>query len=104
MAKKKKTNPRKKVLTEADAKAIIKEAMGVATHDISIIAICVSAMCAHDVYGFGPQRIERLISDMLKKFRDWDEGLYTADDAAQWLKDYAGISIEDRDLIGRAAR
>lgn len=104
MAKKKKTNPRKKVLTEADAKAIIKEAMGVAVHDLSIIAICVATMSAHDVFDYGPARLDRLVSDMLQKFKDWDAGLYTADDAAQWLKDYAGISIEDREITGRAAR
>lgn len=95
MAKKKKTNPRKKNLTEAEAKAIIKKAMERATHDLSIISICVSAMCVHDVYGFGPQRIDRLITDMLNKFRDWDAGLFTADDAAQWLYEYTGIKIDD---------
>ena len=57
--KKKKTNPRKKVITEAEARIIINRAMDKAIHDLSIIALCVDAMSAHDVYDHGPKRLGR---------------------------------------------
>lgn len=98
MKKKKKTNPRKKVITEAEARIIINRAMDKAIHDLSIIALCVAAMSAHDVYDHGPKRLERLIIDMLRKFRDWDDGLFTVEDARQWLEDYTGIKIEDMEV------
>ena len=92
--KTKKTNPRRKPATMAD----INRAMKQASRDLSIAAIVFTAMSLHDVYGFGPKRLEAFVVNVLHKFSDWDAGLFTIDDAQGWFEDYTGMKI--RELVG----
>ena len=46
-------------MTVADVKKTMREAMAKASRDLSIAAIVFAAMSLHDVFGFGPERIER---------------------------------------------
>lgn len=87
--KKKKTNPRKRVVTQAD----INKAQKRAFRDLSLAAIVLSAMSLHDVFDFGPERLERFIVDAVRKQNDWDAGLFEIDDALEWLESYTGIGI-----------
>ena len=89
--KTKKTNPRRKPATMAD----INKAMKQASRDLSIAAIVFTAMSLHDVYGFGPKRLEAFVVNVLHKFRDWDAGLFTTDDALEWFEDYTGMEIRE---------
>ena len=93
--KKKKTNPRRKPMSVADVKKTMREAMAKASRDLSIAAIVFSAMSLHDVFGFGPERIERFVLNMLQKFRDWDAGLFEIDDALEWFESYTGMRIQE---------
>lgn len=87
--KKKKTNPRKRVVTQAD----INKAQKQAFRDLSLAAIVLSAMSLHDVFDFGPERLERFIVDVVHKQNDWDAGLFEIDDALEWLESYSGVGI-----------
>lgn len=87
--KKKKTNPRKRVVTQAD----INKAQKQAFRDLSLAAIVLSAMSLHDVFDFGPEGLERFIVDVVHKQNDWDAGLFEIDDALEWLESYSGVSI-----------
>lgn len=93
--KKKKTNPRRKPMSVADVKKTMREAMAKASRDLSIAAIVFAAMSLHDVFGFGPERIERFVLNMLQKFRDWDAGLFEIDDALEWYESYTGMRIQE---------
>lgn len=93
--KKKKTNPRRKSMSVADVKKTMREAMAKASRDLSIAAIVFAAMSLHDVFGFGPERIERFVLNMLQKFRDWDAGLFEIDDALEWFESYTGMRIQE---------
>ncbi|MEE0433896.1 MAG: hypothetical protein UDB11_00620 [Peptococcaceae bacterium] len=95
MAKKKKTNPRRVPATMADVQKSIREAMAKASKDLSIAAIVFAAMSLHDVFDFGPARIERFVVNMLQKFRDWDAGLFEIEDALEWFEDYTGMKLEE---------
>lgn len=87
--KRKKTNPRKRVVTQAD----INKAQKQAFRDLSLAAIVLSAMSLHDVFDFGPERLERFIVDVVHKQNDWNAGLFEIDDALEWLESYTGIGI-----------
>lgn len=92
MAKKKKTNPRRRPVSVADLNRAKKEALDLA----AVLAIGIAAMSAHDAFGFGPARIETLVINMLAKYGDFEDGFFSPEDAREWLKDYAGIDIEER--------
>lgn len=32
---------------------------------------------------------------MLQKFRDWDEGRFTIEDALEWFESYTGMRIQE---------
>lgn len=90
MAKRKrKVNPRRKPVTQADITKIKKNA----ERNAIIGSLAVPLMAAHDAFGFGPARLERLLDRMLKLYADYEAGAFDMDDAAQWLKSYTGISI-----------
>lgn len=40
-------------------------------------------------------RLERFTDSVVRKLNDFDEGLYSASDAADWLDEYAGIKIRE---------
>ena len=91
MAKKKRTNPRKKPATVAD----VERAKRQATRDASLMPLLASAMTLHDVFGFGTERIERFVVTTVRRLNDWDAGLYSTDDALQWFEEYTGMKIEE---------
>ena len=93
--KKKKTNPRRMPMSMADVKKTMREAMAKASRDLSIAAIVFAAMALHDEFDFGPQRLERFVLNVLRKFRDWDEGLFDIDDALEWFESYTGMRIQE---------
>ena len=88
--KRKKTNPRKKVITQAD----FNRATDLAIKELSMSVVLFSAMALHDVYGFGPERIARFTSNLLKKFNDWDDGAFNVEDAKEWFEDYTGMKLD----------
>lgn len=93
--KRKKTNPRRMPMSMADVKKTMREAMTKASRDLSIAAIVFAAMALHDEFDFGPQRLERFVLNVLRKFRDWDEGLFDIDDALEWFESYTGMRIQE---------
>lgn len=98
--KKKKTNPRRMPMSMADVKKTMREAMAKASRDLSIAAIVFAAMALHDEFDFGPQRLERFVLNVLRKFRDWDEGLFDIDDALEWFEEYTGMKIQEIMEVG----
>lgn len=82
-------------MSMADVKKTMREAMAKASRDLSIAAIVFAAMALHDVFDFGPQRLERFVLNVLRKFRDWDEGLFDIDDALEWFESYTGMRIQE---------
>ena len=93
--KPKKTNPRKQPLTKYEVNKLINSAMEQAARELSLMAICAACMSLHDAFNFGPQRLDKFVSNVMQKFNDWDADLYTADDAKEWLEEYSGIKIEE---------
>lgn len=92
--KKKRTNPRKKVMSQADINKAIEQAARETHKETGIMNVVVAVMSAHDVFDFGPKRCERLAVDMIRKYNDWDEDLFTAEDALEWFESYTGMKIE----------
>lgn len=82
-------------MSMADVKKTMREAMAKASRDLSIAAIVFAAMALHDEFDFGPQRLERFVLNVLRKFRDWDEGLFDIDDALEWFESYTGMRIQE---------
>lgn len=93
MAKKKKTNPRKLPVTKADINRAKKDAK----KEASILNITIVAMALHDVYGFGPKRLEQTVSRILKLYHDIDADLISINDTMQWFTDYTGMKINERE-------
>lgn len=93
--RKRRTNPQKRVLTEYEIKKAIEQAKQEAAHELMISSLTIAMMSAHDVFDYGPVRLERLMDDMLRKYNDLEAGLFSVEDSAEWLKDYAGIIIQD---------
>lgn len=88
---KKKTNPRKIPASKADVEKAKKEA----EYKAIIMTLAIPLMAAHDVFGFGPKRITRLFDNMMQKFNDYEDGLFSAEDANRWMAEYAGIEVEE---------
>ena len=82
-------------MSMADVKKTMREAMAKASRDLSIAAIVFAAMALHDEFDFGLQRLERFVLNVLRKFRDWDEGLFDIDDALEWFEEYTGMKIQE---------
>ena len=91
MAKRKRTNPNRRPMTVADLKKVEQSCI----RNIMILSITIGAMAAHDCFDFGPKRLGLLVDEMLKKYQDLDDGLFTANDSLQWLEDYAHISMRE---------
>ncbi|MFR4401513.1 MAG: hypothetical protein ACLT3C_03825 [Peptococcus niger] len=94
MAKKKRrVNPRRMPVTKADLERRTDQVIQYA----NITSITVALMAAHDAFGFGPVRMERLMSRMMQLYSDYNDGNFTLADSREWLKDYAGIGLQDID-------
>ena len=87
--KTKKTNPRRQVATQAD----INKAKAEMTRELCLVVVCFSAMALRDTYDFGPARIEKFITNLMQKFNDWDEGLFSVDDAKAWFEEYTKMTL-----------
>lgn len=87
-------------MSMADVKKTMREAMAKASRDLSIAAIVFAAMALHDEFDFGPVRLERFVLNVLRKFRDWDEGLFEVDDALEWFESYTGMRIQEIMEVG----
>lgn len=88
--KRKRTNPRRKPATQADLAKVKKET----ERAVMIASLAIPLMAAHDVYGFGAKRLEKLLDRMLELYRDYEAGSFTMDEAKGWLEGYTGIEIE----------
>ena len=66
MAKRKRTNPRRQPASVHHVNKAKKQA----TDDVFKALIAIPLMALHDVYGFGPKRIEAVCDEMLKMFFD----------------------------------
>lgn len=87
--------PRDKVITQARMERMINQAARKTERSMYIMSVCAAAMALHDDFGFGPARLERFVAAVVRKLNDFDAGYYNANDAAQWLDDYAGIKIRE---------
>lgn len=87
--------PRDKVITQARMERLINQAAKKTERTMFIMSVCAAAMALHDDFGFGPARLDRFVTAIMRKINDFDEGLYSATDAAQWLEDYAGIKMRE---------
>ena len=87
--------PRDKVLTQARLERLINQAAKKTERTMYIMSVCAAAMALHDDFGFGATRLERFTDAVVRKLNDFDEGLYSASDAADWLDEYAGIKIRE---------
>ena len=94
MAKKKKTNPRKRPMTQYEMDKALKLAYEESVRQLSIITLTIAAMSVHDVFDVGPKRCERLVVDMIRKLTDMDEGWFTEDDSLSWFESYTGMKLE----------
>lgn len=83
MAKRKKTNPRKKMPTPS-RKAIEKRQINNATD----LAMLVALMAAHDELELGPKRLTKLQKNIEKKYADIADGYYSINNAWEWFIDY----------------
>lgn len=86
---------RDKVITQARMERMINQAARKTERSMYIMSVCAAAMALHDDFGFGPTRLDRFVSSIVRKLNDFDAGYYNANDAAQWLDDYAGIKMRE---------
>lgn len=84
---------RDKVITQARMERMINQAARKTERSMYIMSVCAAAMALHDDFGFGPARLDRVVSSIVRKLNDFDAGYYNANDAAQWLDEYAGIKM-----------
>ena len=90
MAKKKRrVNPRRRVMTQAEVNRAKKDVLKYA----NISSLVIAMMAAHDAFGFGPIRLSRLMERMIDLYRDYDQDLFTLEEAREWLKDYAKLDV-----------
>lgn len=90
MAKKKRrVNPRRRVMTQAEVNRAKKDVLKYA----NISSLVIAMMAAHDAFGFGPIRLERLMERMILLYKDYDQDLFTLEEARIWLKDYAKLDV-----------
>lgn len=87
--------PRDKVITQARMERMIDQAVRKTERSMYIMSVCAAAMALHDDFGFGQVRLDRFVSAIVRKLNDFDAGYYNANDAAQWLDDYAGIKMRE---------
>ncbi|MFP5527112.1 hypothetical protein ACLGL1_01345 [Peptococcus simiae] len=92
MAKKKRrVNPRRKPASQADVARAKKQA----ERNAVIGTIAIPLMAAHDAYGFGPERLSRLLDRMLALYADYEADRFDMDEALDWLRDYTGIDMQE---------
>lgn len=90
MAKKKRrVNPRRRVMTQAEVDRAKKDVLRYA----NISSLVIAMMAAHDAFGFGPIRLSRLMERMIELYKDYDQDLFTLEEARSWLKDYAKLDV-----------
>lgn len=94
MAKKKRrVNPRRRVMTQAEVNRAKKNVLKYA----NISSLVIAMMAAHDAFGFGPIRLSRLMERMIELYKDYDQDLFTLEEARQWLMDYAKLDVWKED-------
>lgn len=49
----------------------------------------------HDKFGYGKQRLERFIDELLKQYEEFDEGRITLDDLLETIETETGVKVED---------
>lgn len=90
MAKKKRrVNPRRRVMTQAEVNRAKKDVLKYA----NISSLVIAMMAAHDAFGFGPIRLSRLMERMMQLYKDYDQDLFTLEEARTWLRDYADLDV-----------
>ncbi len=90
MAKKKRrVNPRRRVMTQAEVNRAKKDVLKYA----NISSLIIAMMAAHDTFGFGPIRLSRLMERMIELYRDYDQDCFTLEEAREWINDYAGLDV-----------
>lgn len=90
MAKKKRrVNPRRRVMTQAEVNKAKKDVLKYA----NISSLIIAMMAAHDAFGFGPIRLSRLMERMVQLYRGYDQDCFTLEEAREWLRDYADLDV-----------
>lgn len=91
--KKKRTNPRRIPMSRAEIdkreKALQKWS--------AMTSFIVPLMALHDLYSFGPKRLEAVCDRMRQLYIDLDDGCFTPEEANTWLWEYAGIRLTEEE-------
>lgn len=99
--KKKKTNPRKTVISKYDVKKAVEQELQEriergkleALNSLIIAFMGIPLLAANDTFDMGPVRLNRLKARMLSLYKDWNNGDYTDDDIIEWINDYLNTDI-----------
>lgn len=92
-----KTNPKKRVLTQYKLDHKLKEARENLQDEFYKMSVCAASMVLHDDFNFDAEDLNSFTEKLVTKLNDFDAGYYSADDAAKWLDDYAGIKFRKVD-------
>lgn len=99
--KKKKTNPRKLVISKYDVKKAVEQELQEriergkleALNSLLVAFVGIPLLAANDTFDMGPTRLKRFLRRMLTLYRDWNNGEYTDNDIIEWINDYLKTDI-----------
>lgn len=99
--KKKKTNPRKKVISKYDVKKAVEQELQEriergkieALNSLLVAFVGIPLLAANDTFDMGPTRLKRFLRCMLTLYKDWNNGEYTDNDIIEWINDYLKTDI-----------
>lgn len=99
--KKKKTNPRKMVISKYDVRKAVEQELVdqiergkmEALNSLIIAFMGIPLLAANDTFDMGPVRLNRFKARMLTLYKDWNAGEYTDDDITEWINDYLKTDI-----------
>lgn len=89
MSKRKKTNPRKKIVTQSD----VNKAKNKAVNDAIQYALTIFIYVMWDKEGYGKKRIDRVWNDIKFQSECVAEGLLSVDDMIKVMEEEAGIIL-----------
>lgn len=99
--KKKKTNPRKLIVSKHDIKKAVEQELQEriergkieALNSLLVAFVGIPLLAANDTFDMGPTRLKRFLVRMLTLYKDWNNGEYTDNDIIEWINDYLKTDI-----------
>lgn len=86
--------PKVYTLTEDQIKQIRYEERNKAIDAAFTAMLGLPLLALRDVYGFGKERLERFIDNLLEKYDSFREGYITLEDLQQTIKDETGVELK----------